>query len=109
MMQRPIVDWRIAGPGVEGENRRLSGAEPGDVGDAADIEDGERLLVRSGERGMIERHERRALAAGSDVGGAKIADHVDAGEADAGSAPPQPPGPPLPGRTKTGVALEADT
>ena len=54
------------------------GAEIGDVADAAPVEQHQRLARAPRDRGVIERDQRRALAAGGDVGGAEIADHVDA-------------------------------
>ena len=75
-LRHPVVDQRVAGPRVEGEHL-VAPADPGDVGDAAEIEDRERALQSGGERGVIERHERRALAARGNVGAAEIADDVD--------------------------------
>ena len=72
MAAHPIVDQRVAGAGVEGED--LSGlvgplsTDPGHIGDAADVEDGDRLRQGCGEGGMVERRERCALAAGRDIG-----------------------------------------
>jgi hypothetical protein len=49
----------------------------GDVGNAADIDHHQRPLTlkRLRQRAMIDRHERRALPAGCDIGGAKIVHH----------------------------------
>ena len=67
-----IVEQRVAGPGVAG-NQGIA-VDIGDVGDAADIEHDDRpfALQRLRERAVIDRHERRALPAGGDVGGAEI-------------------------------------
>ena len=68
-----IVDRRVAGPGVEGD-RIASAVDQRDVGDAADIDhrDGLRNVEIFGERAVIGGHERRPLAARSDVSGAKV-------------------------------------
>ena len=60
--------------------RRIASADPGDVGDAADVEHRERPRQLPRQRRVIERHQRRALAAGRDVGGAEVVDHGDAGQ-----------------------------
>ena len=68
-----IVEQRIARPGVAGD-QGIGAVDIGDVGNAADIDHGDRSLAlqRLGQRAMIDRHERRTLSAGSDVGGAEI-------------------------------------
>ena len=62
----PIVDQRVAGPGVEGEDFVASVADPGHIGDAADVEDRERLWQRrrrarrgTAERAALPRRRRR--------------------------------------------------
>ena len=51
-----------------------------DVGDAAEIEHADRLRpVKHPHHGaMIDRHQRRPLPAGGDIGGAEIVDHRNA-------------------------------
>jgi tyrosyl-tRNA synthetase len=78
--QHPVVDERVARPGVESEDVIIAAADPGHVGDAADIEDGDGPRERADERAVKERRERRALAAGRDIVAAEIVYHVDAGE-----------------------------
>ena len=71
-----IVDQRIAGSGVEGDEIGIA-VDEGDVGDAAEIEhgDGMRALEQADQRAMEHRHDRRALPAGGDIGGAEVIDH----------------------------------
>ena len=68
-----VVQQRVAGPGIAG-NQGIGAVDIGDVGDAADIDHDHRPLAlqRLGERAVIDRHKRRALAAGGDIRGAKI-------------------------------------
>ena len=78
----PLVDQRVARPAVEGDG--IAGfRHEGDVGYAADIDEGDRqaAMVRrkgTGKRDVIGRHKRRALPAVSHVVGAHVVDHVDA-------------------------------
>ena len=67
-----IIDQRVAGPGVAGD--RIAAVDKGDVGDAADIDDHDRMrpVEIAGDRLMEHRHQRRALPAGHDVGLAEI-------------------------------------
>src|SRR5690606_32424597 len=76
--ERPVVDQRIAGTGVEGDERTVR-SHPGDVADAADIDDGNGLLHSGapGQRLVIERHQRRALPACCHIRAAKVAYDVD--------------------------------
>ncbi len=54
-------------------------ADPGHVGDTADVEDGDRPLAELGrQRAMIDRHERRPLPARRAIGRAHVVDDVDA-------------------------------
>src|SRR5947208_14498500 len=80
MAANPIVDQRIAGTRVEGEDLVLAAVspwpDPGDIADPAEIEDGERLRQIGGERGMVERRQRRPLAARRDVGAAEIGNPI---------------------------------
>src|SRR4029077_9111081 len=82
MAMDPIVDQRVAGAGVEGDDiggtRLTPWADPGDVADPAEVEHRTRFRKIGGERGVVERRERGALAAGSDVGAAEIGDDIDA-------------------------------
>ena len=82
MLPDPIVDRRVRRPGVEADDAVFA-APPGDVADAAEIEHGRVCLGSDAaqKRDVIERGERRALAAGTHVGLAEIKSHVDAGEA----------------------------
>ena len=72
----PVVEQGAARAGVEGADLAVV-AEPGQVGDAADVEDGERPLEAAGQGGVVERRQGRALAAGGEVAAAEIRDHVD--------------------------------
>ena len=71
--EHEIVQQRIAGPGIAGD-QGIGAVDIGDVGDAADIDHDDRPVAfqRLRQRAMIDRHEWRALAAGGDVGGAEI-------------------------------------
>ena len=73
-----IVDQRIAGSGVEGDELDLA-VDKGDVGDAAEIEHADRMraLELADQGAMEHRHDRGALPAGGDVGGAEVIDHGD--------------------------------
>ena len=68
-----IVEQRVAGPGIAGD-QGIGAVDIGDVGDAADIDHHDRpfALQRLRQRAMIDRHKRRALPAGGDIGGAEI-------------------------------------
>src|SRR6266849_1815575 len=74
------VDEHIGRAGVEGEHlRRLrGGGDDGNVGDATKIEGGAAELWMAIEKIVGVGDERRALAAESDIGGAKITDRGDA-------------------------------
>ncbi len=71
--EHEIVEQRVAGPGIAGD-QGIGAVDIGDVGDAADIDHDDRPLAlqRLRQRAVIDRHERRALPAGGDVGGAEI-------------------------------------
>ena len=71
-----IVEQRVAGAGIAGDQGVVA-VDIGDVGDAADINHDDRPLPlqRLRQRAVIDRHERRALPAGGDVGGAEIVHH----------------------------------
>ena len=85
LRRHPVVDERIAGAAIEGDHPRLGrllDIEPGDIGDAAEIEDRNRVAVRAegAETGMmIDRRQGRTLAAGGDVATAKIRDDRNPG------------------------------
>jgi len=70
--QSPIVDRRVARPGVEG-NELAATPDEGDIRDAADIHDCHRRTI-SCEGKMIRGHDRRALPAGPHIGIAKTTD-----------------------------------
>lgn len=68
----PFVDGAVGGAGVEGDQRAIGRAR-GDVGDAAEIEEGGRLPAEAvHQRGVVGRGEWRALPAGGDIGAAEI-------------------------------------
>ena len=76
--QHPVIDHGIARAGVEGQQRAVA-SDPGDVGDAADVEHDDGPLRQLGrQRAVIDRRQRRALPAGGAVGRAQVVDHVDA-------------------------------
>ncbi len=68
-----IVEQRVAGSGIAGD-QDIRAIDVGDVGDAADINHDDRAfaLQRLRQRAVVDRHERRALPAGVDVGRAEI-------------------------------------
>ena len=73
-----VVDQRIAGAGVEGDELDVA-VDEGDVGDAAEIEHADRMrTLELADQGPMEhRHDRGALPAGGDIGGAEVIDHGD--------------------------------
>src|SRR6185312_2371543 len=108
MRKRPIVDQRVPWPGVESKDVAGTRTDPGDVGDAAYIEDGNRLLQLVRARQMIKRREGSTLTARRDIGGAEVADHIDAGQPGQQGTIAELPRPPLLGPVQDGVAVEAD-
>ena len=112
--QHPIVDQRIARTGVEGQQSttRCPGvglrADPGNVGDAADVQDGQRPRQMSRKSGVEDRDEWGAFAAGRDVGAAKIADHVDLCPLREQLAIADLPGKALARAVNQGLAVKAD-
>ena len=76
VLPHPIVDQRIARPGVEGKNFRAL-ADPCDIGDPADVDDGKRFWQRRGDGSMEQRSERCSLPTSDDVGRAEIGDDID--------------------------------
>ena len=78
-LAHPVVDQGVAGPGIEGDEP-LVRPDEGDVGDAAEIEDGERPFepAHLGEGAVEDGHQRSPLPSPLHVGGTKIVDHGDA-------------------------------
>ena len=77
--QHQVVKQSVARTRVAGD--RISAlSEVGDVGDAPDVDDNDGALQRakSGQRPMVDRHERCTLAARRDINSPKIRDHRDA-------------------------------
>ncbi len=74
--EHEIVEQRIARTGVAGD-QPVGAIDIGDVGDAADIDHGDRSVAaqRLRQRAMVDRHEGSALPAGGDVSSAKIVHH----------------------------------
>ena len=95
-----IVDQRIGRAGVEGDDFAVR-AEIGDVADAAPIEHRQRPLEPRAHRRVIEGNQRRAFAAGGDVGGAKIVDDVDSEHGGGARAVAELAGEPSRGRCRT--------
>src|SRR5205807_7757444 len=73
----PVVDRAVARSGVEGE-QRIAAADPGDVRDAADIHQRDRLRQIVGESRVIYGHQRRTLPARRHVGTAQIVHYLHA-------------------------------
>ena len=104
-----VVDQRIAGAGVEGDEIGVA-VDEGHVGDAAEIEHADRMrtLEQAHQGAMEDRHDRGALPAGGDIGGAEVIDHGN----------PQPGGERRPiaeldreaafGPVQNGLAVETD-
>ena len=82
----------------------------GDVGDAADINHDDRPLAlqRLGQRAVIDRHERRALPAGGDVGGAEIMHDGNMDRLGQAAASPICTVNPALGPVQHGLAVKAD-
>ncbi len=79
LVQDPIIDQRIAGPGVEGQERAVS-SDPRHVGNTADIEECNRSFCDVGGHGtMIDRRERCPLSAELDIVGTQVINDGDAG------------------------------
>ncbi len=77
----PIVEQRIAGARVECQQLAI-GADPCEVGNTADIDEGHRpLRQRSRQCLMIDRNQRRPLPACRHIGGPEVINHIH----------PQPP------------------
>ena len=73
-LQAPVVEQRIAGAGVEGDQFAVA-SDPCHVRHAADVQEGDGpLRQRSGQGPVIDRHKRRALPASGDIGGAHVID-----------------------------------
>ena len=102
----PVVDWPIARPRIEGEQRPV-GADPGDVADAADIHDGERPRQVRGQGGMIDRHQGGALPARRHVGGPQIVHDPHAQRLRERGAVADLPGEAPLGAVRDGLAVEA--
>ncbi len=100
---------RIAGPGVEGEHVRPR-SRPSQVTLATPpiLRMASGFSMAAASAGMEQRHERRALAAGGDVGRAKIADDIDAGQPRQQRAVADLPGAALLGAVQDGMAVKAD-
>ena len=85
LARHPLVDQRVAGTAVEGD-RIAPLRHIGDVGNAADIDEHDRKPAgisrrqRAGERGVVGRHQRRALPAMQHVVGAHVVDDRHAGQ-----------------------------
>ena len=77
-LEHPVVDERIAGPRVERQHAPAL-ADPGHVGDAADVHERDgKLAELGGERAVVDRHQRRPLPAGGDVGCPEIEHDIGA-------------------------------
>ena len=67
MAHRPVVDEGVPRAGVEGNQLVIAGADPGDIGDPAEIEHGkrprQRLAMALGKRAVEQARERRPLPA----------------------------------------------
>ena len=74
----PVVEEAVGRAGVEAGYAAF-GWEQCHVGDAAEVDD-HTVLGRIGQQRLVDqRGQRRALAAGGQVGPAQVGDHVDAG------------------------------
>ena len=104
----PVVEHRIARPGVESQDLGRALADPGDIADPAEVEHRERLRQRRGQRGVIERRQRRAFAAGGDVGAAEIGDHIATGQPRQQRPVADLPGPALRRLMHDRVAVKSD-
>ena len=75
----PGIQQEIAGPAVEAEHPAV-GRQAGQVADAADVDDDAVAFRMAEQCGMKSRHQRRTLAAGSDIAAPEVGDHGDAGQ-----------------------------
>ena len=71
MLARPIIQRPIGRPGIKGQHLPIR-PKPRHVAYPAQVQNGERLRQRGGQRAVEYRHQRRALAAGGDIGAAEI-------------------------------------
>src|SRR5690242_538361 len=105
------VDDHIPGAGIEGDDRLRRGGfgDDGDIGNAANIQDGAAAARVAIEQIIDEGNKRRALAADGHVGWPKITDrcHARDGGDDSGFADLQSGGDPL-AEKWTGLALMED-
>jgi tyrosyl-tRNA synthetase len=104
----PVIDRGIAGAGIEGKNVIFRLADPGDIGNAADIQHRDRPFQIRGKGGVEQRHERGAFAARGHIGAAKILDHIDAGERGEQAAIANLPGSALLRPVQDRMAVKAD-
>ena len=97
-------------PGPVSKARISSGsvADPGHIADAAEVQHRERLPQTGGERGVVQRRERRPLPAGGDIGAAEIADDIDPGQPRQQRAVADLPGAALLGTVQDRVPMEPD-
>ncbi len=103
-----VVDQRVAGPGIAGDELGTA-VDEGDVGDAAQIKytDGMRALEQAQHGAMKHRHHRCAVPSGGDVGGAKVVDHGNAEPAGERGAVAELDGEAAIGTVQDGLAVEA--
>ena len=108
-LEHEIVDQRIAGSGVAGD-RLLAVVDIGDICHAADIQQRHLALhpARDDQRAVEHRHDRSALTAGGDVGGAEIESDVDAEPVGERLSVADLNGEFLLGLVQHGLAVEAD-
>ena len=104
---QPVVDQRIARPGVEGDQAAVL-ADPGHVGDSADIEHRDRTRNPGSDRRVHDRRQRRPLPSRGDVGGAEVGDDVDPGGLGEPRRVADLPGSALFRRVQQRMAVEAD-
>ncbi len=103
----PVIEGAVAGAGIEGEEAAM-GADPGDVGDAADVQHAEGFFEGGGEGLVEDGDQRRPLAAGGDIGRAEIVGDGGVGGAGQGGGVADLPGEASVGLVEDGLAVEAD-
>src|SRR5689334_4749985 len=103
----PIVQRAVARPSVE-SNQFAIAPDPRHVGNAANIQDGQRPRQIRRQRGVIDGRERGALAAGRYVRGAEIERNGHSGAPRELRSVADLPGSVLVGLVQDGLAVEAD-
>ncbi len=103
----PVVDHGVARAGIECQQLARR-PDPGDIGNAADVDDHHGLGLPHQQRRVIGRRQGRPLTAGRHIGGAQVIDDVDAGRPRQASTIAKLHGDAALGGVQHGVAVQAN-